>query len=97
MNPVLAHAERYSYYYKDYKSIDDLIDRGCLIQVNINSIIGGYGKQAQKIAEYLIDNQKVHLLGTDCHNMRHLSSIKQAQGSKYYQKALDLPLINYTL
>ena len=51
--PVLAHPERYSYFYYQKEVFDDLKSAGCLFQSNLLSLIGYYGKQAQDLALYL--------------------------------------------
>lgn len=97
ITPILAHAERYSYYFNKGHLIEDLIERGALIQMNINSLTGYYTKPVKKLAEWLIDNKMVHFMGSDCHRMEHLDLIKNATSLKYFEKALNLPLLNRTL
>lgn len=97
INPVMAHPERYVYIHGNFDFITDLIDRGVLMQVNINSFVGYYSKDVKKTAEKLVDEGLVHMLGSDCHNMRHFEVLQDARQEKYYYKALQLPLINYTL
>jgi protein-tyrosine phosphatase len=95
--PVLAHPERYQYMHHNIEKAGDLIDRGVLLQVNINSIAGYYGVEIQSVAKKLIDKRWVHLLGSDCHHMQHAKLIGDAQSMKYFQKALSLPILNNTL
>ena len=97
INPVMAHPERYAFIHNDFNMISDLIDREVLLQVNINSFTGYYSKEVKKTAEKLVDKGLVHLLGSDCHNMRHFEVLQKARQEKYYLKALELPLINYNL
>jgi len=97
ITPVLAHPERYAYLQGNYDMIDDLLNRGVLLQVNINSLNGYYSKEIKKLAERIIDDGKVHFLGSDCHNMKHLLVMKQARERKHFIKALDLPLLNNSL
>ncbi|ELR71785.1 capsular polysaccharide biosynthesis protein [Fulvivirga imtechensis AK7] len=97
ITPVMAHPERYAFIYNDFDMVSDLIDREVLLQVNINSFTGYYSKQVKKTAEKLVDKGLVHLLGSDCHNLRHFEVLKKARQEKYYIKALELPLINYNL
>ena len=40
--PIIAHPERYSSYYKDYDFFSNLIEKGCLLQLNLGSIYGSY-------------------------------------------------------
>jgi len=96
-NPILAHPERYAYLQNDHELIDDLILRGVYMQVNINSISGYYSKQVKKMAERMIDQKKVHLLGSDCHNRNHLQVMQSSITEKYFKKALTLPLLNNSL
>ncbi|WP_027001168.1 tyrosine-protein phosphatase [Hugenholtzia roseola] len=96
--PILAHPERYVYWYNNPKEILELEEQtGVLLQININSLVGYYSTPAKKIAEMLIDAGKVHFLGTDCHNQKHLEMLKKARASEYYAKALQLPLLNNKL
>ncbi|HMP98545.1 MAG TPA: capsular biosynthesis protein [Cyclobacteriaceae bacterium] len=95
--PVLAHPERYLYFYDNIKEISTLIDRGVYMQININSITGHYSKQAQKLAFELIDRKWVHFLGSDCHHSQHLTVMDKAMKHKYFIKALNLDLLNNSL
>ena len=65
--PVIAHPERYSYFQKSYKEINNLLDIGVLFQSNYGSIIGNYGKDAMKLIEYLLKNDMVTFMATDIH------------------------------
>ncbi len=93
--PVLAHPERYAY--MNLEKAEDLRDRGVLFQMNILSIIGYYSKPIQKMANKLIDQGWVDLLGSDCHHLEHVQLIEYARKNRSFQKALDLPLLNNTL
>jgi tyrosine-protein phosphatase YwqE len=93
--PVLAHPERYQF--MTLEKAEDLQHRGVLLQLNILSLIGFYSKPVQSIAHKLIDNRFVDFLGSDCHNLRHASLIKEAQKNKYFKKALNLPLYNHMI
>jgi tyrosine-protein phosphatase YwqE len=93
--PVLAHPERY--HYMTMEKAEDLKDRGVLFQVNIPSIVGYYSKPIQNLAFKFIDKGWVNFLGSDCHNMLYTKVLEEAQGHRYFRKALDLPLLNYSL
>jgi protein-tyrosine phosphatase len=94
---ILAHPERYIYLQHDLSKAQDLIDRGVLFQLNLISLTGYYSKEARTLAEKLINKGQVHLLGTDCHTIAHTLLIEQSFRSKYFQKAISLPLLNNTL
>lgn len=74
--PILAHPERYVYYHQQPERITHLRDIGCLLQVNLLSVYGYYGKREQRIARYLMDRGIVDLVGTDVHHDRHLWAIE---------------------
>ncbi|MFN5494786.1 MAG: CpsB/CapC family capsule biosynthesis tyrosine phosphatase, partial [Bacteroidota bacterium] len=76
--PVLAHPERYPFWYHSFKKYQDLKDKGVLFQLNINSLTGYYSPVTQKVAEKLIDAEMIDFLGTDCHHAGHLELMKQA-------------------
>lgn len=95
--PVLAHPERYMYLIDNKNRIEDLLARGVLFQLNTLSLAGMYGPIVEKLSKFLIDQQYVHFMGSDCHNLQHMVALQRAQKSKYYIKALSLPLINYSL
>jgi protein-tyrosine phosphatase len=95
--PVLAHPERYEYLNKNLEKLEDLRNRGVLFQLNILSLIGFYSGPIQKMAESLIDKGWVDFIGSDCHNEHYSLLIEKAQRTKYFRKALDLPLLNHSL
>ncbi len=95
--PVLAHPERYEYLNKNFEKLEDLRGRGVLFQLNILSLIGFYSPAIQKMAEHMIDKGWVDFIGSDCHNQQYSKLIEKAQRTKYYRKALSLPLLNNSL
>lgn len=66
--PILAHPERYDFVTKNFDTLVNLIESGVLLQSNIGSITGKYGKDAKKNVEKMLKNNMVHFLGTDSHN-----------------------------
>lgn len=68
--PILAHPERYSYIQQDPELIYDLIQKGVLMQANYGSIIGQYGQKAQIMVKKFLENNMIHLLGTDSHRQK---------------------------
>ena len=91
---VLAHPERYLYIQNNFSKAEDILNRGVLFQLNISSISGYYSKAAQNVAQKLINNGWVHLLGSDCHNKLHIQLLEETRNAKYFQKAISLPLLN---
>lgn len=73
--PILAHPERYSYYYNNKDRYRVLHDAGLRFQINLLSLAGAYGKTERTIALHLIKDSLVDFIGTDIHNNRHISVI----------------------
>jgi tyrosine-protein phosphatase YwqE len=96
--PVLAHPERYAFWYNDFSRYTELKDRGVLFQLNTIALMGAYGPKAKEIAERLIDAGAYEFLGSDCHQLGHVDAIRSALTRPYLHKLLDSgKLLNATL
>ncbi len=65
--PILAHPERYDFVTKNINSLLTLVEAGVLLQSNIGSISGKYGKDAKNNIKKMLKAKMVHFLGTDSH------------------------------
>ncbi|AYU55015.1 tyrosine-protein phosphatase [Staphylococcus debuckii] len=68
LQPVIAHPERNDYIRSHPEMLDKLVKKGCLLQMNAASVLGDYGPLIEKTAQYMIENKKFHLIGSDAHN-----------------------------
>ncbi|WP_255721370.1 tyrosine-protein phosphatase [Dyadobacter sp. CY261] len=84
--PVLAHPERYTYFYADPSIYKKLADGGCELQVNILSLSGYYGENITKMAEWLLKNNLITFLGTDAHKIQHLDMIQRSNRNNWISK-----------
>lgn len=75
--PILAHPERYNYWADNKNLYSHLKDIGCNLQVNIPSLLGYYGKNIKNTAYGIIKNEFCDFLGTDLHNLKHLSVLEE--------------------
>lgn len=75
-HPVLAHPERYSFYHSKREIYHRFKDQGCLLQINLLSLTGYYGKSVQETARYLVKENLVDFVGTDLHHERHLEAMQ---------------------
>jgi protein-tyrosine phosphatase len=87
--PVLAHPERYNYYYSKKAALEEIHALGCLFQSNLLSFSGYYGPAAQQSAEYLAEKGFTTLLGTDLHHERHLEALRQLKMTKALGKVME--------
>ncbi len=74
-HPVLAHPERYRYMeIRDYHRLKDMHIH---LQVNLLSLIDGYGKQVARRAHWLLRHPGyVNLLGSDIHSLANWHYLK---------------------
>lgn len=84
VTPVLAHIERYPVLLKNISLLENLIDMGCMTQVNTESFARIFtGKKLAK----LINNGYIHALGTDTHStMRGCDYAQGYDFIEYYCK-----------
>ena len=57
--PVIAHPERYRYFQKENKKMDELYDYG--------SLVGLYGSKAKKLLKYALKKDMVSFMSMDIH------------------------------
>ena len=95
--PILAHPERYPFWYRNLEQYSRFYEMGVTLQLNMNSLAGYYGPDAKKIGEKLIDMGIICALGTDMHHLKHAAAMQQVVKEKYLQKILDMPLLNREL
>jgi tyrosine-protein phosphatase YwqE len=87
--PVIAHPERYSYFHSKKERVHELFEQGCILQINLLSLSGYYGKPVQEMAKYLLKNNMVNLFGTDLHHFRHLESLHDKEIFRTVKEAVE--------
>lgn len=88
--PILAHPERYSYYYTKLSRYKALHDAGLKFQINLLSLAENYGKAERKVAETLIEEGLVDFIGTDLHRRHHADAIDSYLLTKNARKHMDM-------
>jgi len=73
--PVLAHPERYRFL-TEVSGFRSLKKLGLFFQININSLGGYYGREAQKKSLMLAQKGMVDFVGSDVHHQKHMDSFK---------------------
>lgn len=66
--PIVAHPERYAYVRNDPQILNDWLRMGCLLQVNRGSLLGRFGRYAQKMAMELVGRGFVTAVASDAHS-----------------------------
>ncbi len=64
--PIIAHVERYREVQKNPALVNELVEMGCLIQVNADSFLQ---KRDKGLAFALLKHGLVHCIGSDTHDM----------------------------
>ena len=85
---ILAHPERYSYWFNDFDKFEDLKDRGVFFQLNLVSLVGYYPDPVKKFAEKLIDKGMIDFVGSDMHNMSYMDALERSLRERSLVKLL---------
>lgn len=71
--PIIAHPERNEMILKDPLIVNRLLQEGALLQLNAGSLIGKYGNKVKNLAEDLIKQELISLVGSDAHSVQKRS------------------------
>ena len=93
LQPIFAHPERYNYYHMQFSQYERLRSMGCMLQVNLLSLSGYYGKPVKKVAEKLIAEGMIDFVGTDMHHANHLNATKGFVTHKDFYKLFKNTLL----
>ncbi len=96
-HPVLAHPERYIFYPSDLKRIRNLIDKGCVLQLNLLSLGGFYGKGALVKAEAILEKGMYSYAGTDLHSLAQIGMLRSLRFKKKHAAALERIMLGTTV
>jgi protein-tyrosine phosphatase len=96
-NPVLAHPERYPYYYNSVENYHQIRETGCLLQLNSIALTGYYGSGAKKTAEEMVENHLVDFIGSDMHHLKHATALQESLNTPLMQRLLSQHQLKNTL
>ena len=86
--PILAHPERYLYMDKmDYRRWKQ---RGVLFQLNVPSLVGAYGPEVRRKADWLLKEDMYDYCGTDTHSIDQVRMFLNSEISKKIVKKVKL-------
>lgn len=69
IQPIITHPERNATIQNSPQRLDEWLRTGCLVQVTASSMTGRFGRSAMSFAHRLLDENKIHFLATDAHNL----------------------------
>ena len=87
--PVLAHPERYPFYFGRQDALRAVREHGAYFQININSLAGHYGPQSTHAAHWMIEEGIIDFLGTDIHKAAHLPVIERALCTEHLHRLVE--------
>ncbi len=94
--PVIAHPERYLKVMKDPNYVKHLIEEGCYIQINANSLKGSFGKESKETVEILVKHKMVHLISTDAHSS-NARAPRMSQSIELMKAISDQDYVDYVM
>ncbi len=68
MLPIITHPERNRPLLNKPEMVLEFVEQGCLVQVTANSFTGHWGSRSQKMAEWLLKRQAIHVIASDAHD-----------------------------
>ena len=83
--PILAHPERYRFFYDNFDEYFKMKKVGCKFQINFLSVVGFYGTDTVKIVEKLLKKSLVDFVASDIHNIEQI---------KYFGKKVRVNQLN---
>ncbi len=92
--PIIAHPERYDCVQSSLDVIENIIQKGALLQMNKGSVFGKYGSHAREVILEMLDHHYIHFIGSDAHHPSYRSSkiyddyvfVRDVYGEKYAQR-----------
>ena len=69
--PILTHPERNAVCRSKLGNLFNWVTRGCLVQITAQSYTGGFGPEASRAVERLLDLNMVHVVASDAHDTKH--------------------------
>ncbi len=68
--PILTHPERLTWIGERYHVVGQLVAKGVWVQITAGSLAGAFRRNAQYLAERMLDEGLVHIIATDAHDTR---------------------------
>ena len=84
LRPVIAHPERYSPVWKSLEAMEDLVDRGMVLLMDVAALAGKYGRAPRKAAERMLDAGLYYAVCSDAHRPSDVEAV--AEGMRRLRK-----------
>ncbi len=94
---IVAHIERYTYWFDNLEIFRELQAGGSLLQVNILSLGGYYNPLYKKNAELLAEENLIDILGSDLHHPISIPLYKESLKRKSVQDLMTSGILKNSL
>jgi protein-tyrosine phosphatase len=89
--PVITHPERNRAIWRDERQFEIWLGAGCYVQITAQSLEGVFGKTAKDVAWRLLENDQVHFVASDGHDLEYrpprmdiaFSSVAEKYGDEF--------------
>ncbi len=78
LTTVVAHPERYQPVWEDDRCLDELLDAGAHLLLDVCAVVGKYGRAAQRAAEKLLEQEAYQAACSDAHKPQDVDTVVQA-------------------
>jgi protein-tyrosine phosphatase len=78
LTPVLAHPERYQPVWRDDSCLNPILDSGAHLLLDVGSLIGKYGRAAQRASEKLLEEEAYEAACSDAHKPEDVEWVVRA-------------------
>jgi protein-tyrosine phosphatase len=78
VRPVMAHPERTTGLSREFERVERWRDAGWRLQLNLLSLVGRHGAQAEDLAHLMLDEGLYDCVGSDLHRPTELNWLRQA-------------------
>ncbi len=68
LTPIIAHPEQNINFIRDVGALEELIQSGCLVQLDSSSIAGAFGERVKTFSRHLIERNMVNFVASSAHN-----------------------------
>ena len=77
LRPVVAHPERYEPVWKSVTALDEMIDGGAVMLLDVAALAGKYGRAPRKAAEELLEQGYYYAACSDAHAARDVVDVER--------------------
>ena len=74
--PVIAHPERYRCFWESHERLSELVDSGTVALLDVAALVGKYGKEPQRCARQLLDDDLYHAACSDAHRPEDVEDVE---------------------